>query len=952
MSCILLPDRILWIADHIGSAPMTWAESLFVTVLATLIVFLAALPLRDTIQEWVEWLSPQRRVNYRQLLQDYSRVLTTRVSLPRLLNTMAEQAEEVLHPLGLAIILGEGLEFKVALSRGKLASHKSWREGTSFASKHFIATQLATRHRALLLPKHIRDLASSQRPEWLQLEASGVHVLVPMYLRGSLVGWLVLGSKLSERSYTQKELDFLGALVDQSCVAIESARLYGEMQQRATELAMIAMVSSAISSSLDVEQVLQTIVESVIQVVNCDKSAIFELSEDGSELCLRMGRGLSAAYIHRSRHISLADDARARAVSTQQPLIVSDTQANPHLTALAALAEQEGYRAVIDMPLVGREGPLGVLSVYFHRIHSSAPSEMEILTTFANHAAIAIENARLYAAVTHERDRVRRLYKQTDAALARRVQELTAIAEISRQLTGTLDAQRVMDLVLEQAMQATEADRGAIALYEPEQQVMWLTALKNYPPEFEHYRSEPWPVSRGVIGRVVRTGEAALVPDVTRDPDYVKGVPTTHCQLGVPIVHDRQVLGVLLLESDRRTAFVQEHVRFIQLLAEHAAIGINNAQLFQRVVEGRDQLQAILNSTQDVVVMFDTDTNVILINPRVRELFGPKVERWLWSVDLLNEVHVPDSPLFRTTDMDPSRLAKLIDQIRKEPRQPAHIAFSFEKDGWQRYMEGAASPVLGEKGEVLGRVVVLRDVTRQRELEEFRTELTSMIVHNLQGPLAALISSLDTLLENGQADSDVAAELLRIAASSGRKLHSRIESVLWIRCLEDRQMPLNLQAHPLSDVVQPVMREYKPMAASTGVRLESAINADLPPVLVDDEIVGRVFSNLLDNAFKHTPQGGQIQVQATLESGAGGPVVLCVVADTGSGIAASVQDVLFDKFRRAGQPLHGRRRGMGIGLHYCKLAVETHGGRIWVESQPGQGCTFYFTLPATACEPA
>lgn len=947
MSCILLPDRILWITEQFGSTLTTWPEPLFVTVLAAPIVLLAALSLRDTIQEWVERLSPQRRANYRQLLQDYSRVLTTRVSLPRLLNTMAEQVEEILHPLGLAIILDDGQEFKVALSRGKLASHKSWREGTNFASEHFIAIQLATRRRALFLPKHIRDLTPLQRPEWLQLKASGVHVLIPMYLRGSLVGWLVLGSKLSERSYTQKELDFLGALVDQSCVAIESARLYGEMQQRATELAMIAMVSSAISSSLDVEHVLQTIVESVIQVVNCDKSAIFELNEDGNELGLRMGRGLSPAYIHGSRHISLANDTRALAVSTQQPFIISDIRANPHLEALADLAEQEGYRAVIDIPLVGREGPLGILSVYFHRVHSPAPNEMEVLATFANHAAIAIENARLYAAVTHERDRVRQLYKQTDAALARRVQELTAIAEISRQLTGTLDAQRVMDLVLEQATQATEADRGAIALYEPEQRVVRLMTLKDYPREFERYRSEPWPVSQGVMGRVVRTGEAALVPDVTQDPDYVEIVPTTRCQLGVPIVHDRQVLGVLLLECDRRMAFVQEHVRFIQLLAEHAAIGINNAQLFQRVVEGRDQLQAILNSTQDLVIMLDTDLNVILINPRVRELFGSKAEQWLWSVDLSNEIHAQDSPLLQTTDLDPARLAKLFNQTLTDPHQPVQIAFSFEKDGLQCYLEGAASPVLGEKGEVLGQVVVLRDVTRQQELEEFRTELTSMIVHNLQGPLAALISSLDTLLENGQTDPDIAAELLRIAASSGRKLHSRIESVLWIRCLEDRQMPLNRQAHPLSDVVQPVIREYNPMAASTGVRLEAVINADLPPVLVDEEIVGRVFSNLLDNAFKYTPRGGQIQVQAALERSADGPVVLCTVADTGSGIAASVQDVLFDKFRRAGQPLHGRQRGMGIGLHYCKLAVETHGGRIWVESQPGRGCTFYFTLPAT-----
>jgi NtrC-family two-component system sensor histidine kinase KinB len=907
--------------------------------------------MRNTLQGWLPRLFLRGRANYRQILQDYAQILTTQVDLSRLLLTMAGQVEEVLHPSGLAIVLVDKEDaLGVVLSHGSLASIPQWQEGTSFDSQHIVPAQLTNRRSPLYLPKHIRVMPERQQQQWIQIQESGVHVLAPVHSRGNLVGWLALGPTLSGRPYTQQDLDFLSALADQSSVAIESACLYGEMQQRATELAMIAMVSSAISSSLDVGQVLLTIVESVIQVVNCDKSAIFELSEEGTELNLRMGRGLSQLYVQHSKHLAVADDNRAWALSRREPFIVPDIRMEPRLANLVELAEQEGFRAVIDIPLIGREGPLGILSAYFQRVHSPSTTELEILTTFANHAAIAIENARLYTAVTRERDRARRLYEQTDAALARRVKELTTISEISRQLTSTLDMQQVLDLVLEQGMQATDADRGIIALCEPEQHKMWPMAQVNYPREFKRYRKEPWPLNLGITGRVARTGIMALVPDVRQDPDYVQMIDSTRSQLSVPISHDQAVLGVISLESDRRAAFTEEHVRFTRLLAEHAAIGIHNARLFQQVVEGRDRLQAILNSTQDIVIVFNLAGKVILTNPRVRELFGASTEQWLQSTDLLEDIRQPASPLFQCSDLDPEKLVGMLDQAQAEPDQPLDISFTFAVGDRRRFLEGAASSVLSKGGEPLGWVLVLRDATRQQELEQFREDLTSMMIHNLQGPLAALISSLDTLLEDDDTPPRVASELLRIAAGSGRKLYSRIESVLWIRRLEDQQVPLDLKTYPLSNILKPVVTEYRPMAAASDISLEMSLAEDLPPVEIDDEIVGRVFSNLLDNALKYTPRGGRIEVQARLEPGADSKRVLCAVADTGVGIGEELRKVLFDKFRQAGEPLHGRRKGMGIGLHYCKLAVEAHGGRIWVESRKGRGSTFYFTLPAVTDE--
>ncbi len=935
---------------------------LLVALTSTVIVALIALPLRDAIQRLVDRVSLRSRVRYRRLLQDYSRVLTMLIDLPRLLHTIADQIEEALQPTGLAIVLAENEVhvsrsqvrppgqptqngYRVRLSRGELAAHALWQEGASFSREHWLVGELAARHRTFYLPWRIYDLSSDLGEQWQSLEESSAHVFVPMNLRGVLVGWLVLGPRLSDISYTRRDLEFLSALADQSCVALENARLYGEMHKRATELALLAIVSSAISSSLDLERVLGTIVESVIQVVGGDKSAIFELDSRQDAMILRMSKGLSDDYVQARKKVSLDQKLAGQAVASQQPLIVSDVRDEPALEELVDWAQKEGYRAFVDVPLVGREGVLGILTVYFQDVHELSPDELEILTTFANQAAIAIENARLYLAVTRERDRARQLYQKTDAVLARRVEELTSIEEISRQLTGTLDLEQVLHLVLERGKQATEADRGVISLYDAERRVLHLLAQDGYPVELERYRTEPWPDSRGITGRVARTGTPALVPDVHQTPDYVEGAATSRSQISVPIIYEEQVIGIITLESDRLAAFTGEHLRFVEVLADHAAIGIHNAQLFQQVMEGRDRLQAVLNSTHDAVILFDRQGQAILINPRVREMLGPEVARRLRLTNLLDAEEIVQSDLLQATDLDTTYLGHLIRYVQDRPDEVVDIAFGFQKDRQKHYVEGTASPVFSVTGAVMGRVIVLRDVTRRQELEQFREDLTSMVVHNLQGPLAALITSLEILASGEDDDPAMADELLRIALSSGQKLYGRIESLLDIRKLEGKQMPLSLQALPLPGVIEMVVDEFSPMASALGVHLEADVALDLPLVQMDDEMIGRVLSNLLDNALKYTAEGGRIRVRATLDNSTERPVVRCAVSDTGIGIGEEHTEVIFDKFRQGKPAPRGSRQGMGIGLYFCKLGIKAHGGDIWVESEKEQGSTFYFTLP-------
>jgi two-component system, NtrC family, sensor histidine kinase KinB len=381
------------------------------------------------------------------------------------------------------------------------------------------------------------------------------------------------------------------------------------------------------------------------------------------------------------------------------------------------------------------------------------------------------------------------------------------------------------------------------------------------------------------------------------------------------------------------------------LLASHAAIGMNNARLFRQVTEARDRLQAVLNSTHDVVIVQDVTGRLILANPRTAELFGAAAAEWLWLNNPLDPDQLTAGSRDQGWETDTGHLVEIIRHMNDQPEEAIDVAFSFGDDRDRRYVQGTASPVISATGQVIGRVAVLRDVTHQHDLEQFREDMTSMLIHDLQGPLAAIISSLEVLREDYGMDSGAPGELVRIGLGSGRKLLGRIESLLRIRQLEERQVRLDLQSVPLHELIQPVVQEYRPTAAAAKIDMQVNLASDLPPVVVDEEIIGRLFGNLLDNALKYTPSGGRIEIRGSLESSADGPYALCAVADSGPGIAAEAQEAIFERFRRGAKPQPGRRGGTGIGLTYCRLAVEAHGGRIWVESEVGRGSTFYFTLP-------
>jgi signal transduction histidine kinase len=233
------------------------------------------------------------------------------------------------------------------------------------------------------------------------------------------------------------------------------------------------------------------------------------------------------------------------------------------------------------------------------------------------------------------------------------------------------------------------------------------------------------------------------------------------------------------------------------------------------------------------------------------------------------------------------------------------------------------------------------DVSERVALERMREELTHMIVHDLRNPLGSIMSSLQ-LIHTAFVERDntlPVEKLLSIAMRSGQKLYLLIDSLLDLGRLEAGETELRKSLVNPGTLAREAVDQIQPLALGKGLKLDLAVARGLPQIVADRDLALRVLTNLLDNAVKFTRRGGRITLGIERVEEA----LLFSVSDTGIGIPAEYRQRIFDRFSRL-ENANGVK-GTGLGLAFCKLAVEAHGGHIWVESEAGEGSQFKFTLP-------
>ncbi len=571
--------------------------------------------------------------------------------------------------------------------------------------------------------------------------------------------------------------------------------------------------------------------------------------------------------------------------------------------------EKQLPKSAVSAPILTRDKLVGVLTLVHPKLGFFGPEHVSLVQAIADQAGIAVLNARLY-----------------DES-KRQAEVMTTLAKSASGISASLNLDSVFMGILEQTILALNVQVVALTLVDMQSGSLELMAIKGRTKTKDGIL--PYKVKGGVTRWVVDHDEGVIILDAVSDKrfnpkdDRVKRI-ISKTILCAPIHYRSQVIGTLEAINLRSGDFNQDSLLLLSGIADLAGTAIRHAQLFE-------QLQAAHQRYQD---LFEDSIDPILITNWKGEIAEANRKAALTS-DYSKE-NLRTMRIDQLHPVDQNLVGKDFGELHSEK------TLSYESR--LRTASGHEVPiqvyVREIKTEGLSRLQwIFRDITEQKKLDTLRDDLTSMIYHDLRSPLANVVSSLNLLETMLPPDDTSMKSLLDISMRSSERIQRMTESLLDLSILEAGQ-PIGSRVNTsVSDIVYEAVEAIESTINNKNQTIHYQVHENLPKVSIDQDMIRRVVTNLLENASKYSPAGNDIEVGARSEAGQ----VYIWVQDHGGGIPASEQERIFDKFTRLKS--NNGPKGLGLGLAYCRLAVQAHGGRIWVDSDLGVGSRFIFTLP-------
>lgn len=514
---------------------------------------------------------------------------------------------------------------------------------------------------------------------------------------------------------------------------------------------------------------------------------------------------------------------------------------------------------------------------------------------------------------------------------------LELIYNISRELTSALDLHTVLERILFLSTSNVGAERGSVIVVDESQQPIDAALVvqgRLVPFPSQQARST---LDQGLAGWVIRNRQAALVKDTRQDQRWVlrpddaveqSGAKSAVC---VPILVRDRLVGILTIVYATPDFFNLEHLALIQSIADQAGIAVSNAQLYESLQSARQRYQELFEDSIDPILVTHLDGQIQEANRQAGKLSGISHEdlqgKSIWNFQEMKQDWLSDN----LPAIEAGSTLSYETFFYPQNRSPLPIEFHIRKTGF-----GGQESLQW----------IIRDLTERKQLDSLRNDLSAMIYHDLRAPLANIVSSLDmlrTLTENFQEDGLVIQQVLSIANRSTERLQRLINSLLDINRLEAGQsITVRKSVQPVP-MLHEVFESVQSVMASKRQKVQIDVKGSLPDIWVDEEMIRRVLINLMENANKFSPMEGLIILGAEEENTSSGTWVRFWVQDSGPGIPKPAQEIIFQKFMRLN--VENAPKGLGLGLAFCKLAVQAHGGRIWVESDASSGSRFYFTVP-------
>ena len=782
-----------------------------------------------------------------------------------------------------------------------------------------IVSRVAATGRPMLVNEIAPEASSSAHSDLPLLKAE---LAVPLIIGQNLVGVLDFGSN-QPNAFSDDDRMIGQALAEHVAVAIENARLQAALQRHLREKTLLYESNVALGTSLDMDTSLKLMSQKIAEAVEAGACVICQVNQKThavtalAQYIFRYPGNPTQTWRKLNKPVHISKDPVAQQVlKTVRPVIgrVNPDKPPPAWSLATPLGagqagQKPGWGVVLALPMEIEERLIGLLEIYDRNPHRTfATEEIQLCRILVTQTSLAMEQARLFGETRQ------------------RLHEVATLYTMAQQIAGQLDLQAVLDKIVVTLRQAIGCRGCCIFLIDQTGEQLEIKAADGLKP---HWReTAKLKVGEGIAGRAVSENRTIYVPDTRRDPTFVVFDEEVRSLLVIPLLAHGEIIGAINVDDDRPNAFGSTQERLLAIAGSQAGMVIDNAQLFAKISAEQQQTRAIIQHMADGLLVMDSEGVIITCNQTLAMMLG------LHTGQIIGQkTGSPDLPpnlaSVTTSTTQMARTGVLAREVSIDTPRP-------------RTLQVYSTTVVGDNRQPIGEVRVVHDITKERELEHLKDEFFSTISHELRTPLFSIHGFAQIMVEEGD-NLDVATrqEFLGTIQRQALQLSDMVNNLLDMSRLDEGKLNLVKQSVVIEDLIHQTILKLQGFAHQQKVKLVSDLSPMLPAVSGDKERLEQVLTNLIGNAIKFSEADGEVVILAAKVD----QEIQIAVKDNGVGISPEELEQIFSRFYQAESHHQRTTKGSGLGLHIAQKIVEAHAGRIWAESEVGQGSTFRFTLP-------